>query len=1213
MQACTIVASNYLAHARVLAHSFRQHHPGSRFAILLIDEADGDTAASGDEVEVVRLSEINLDSAEEYRMRMIYDVRELATAVKPWLLRYLKASSDTEVIYFDPDIEIFAPLDDVGRLAAEHSIVIAPHVTEPIPRDGLLPRETDILGAGIYNLGFIAVGRGSEPFLHWWAERLKRDAITDPSRMRFTDQRWIDFVPGLYAPHILRDRGCDVAYWNLHSRPLTWGHDGYQVDGEPLRFFHFSGYDPEQPDRLSKFQEDRPRVSFVGNPALRSLCDSYREKLNQAGFAAARQISYRYAALSDGTPLDECMRYLYREALMLFDRGEGAEPPSAFAGEGDAAFIAWLNEPVATRPHIITRYMLGFHELRPELQRAFPDPLQRDAEGFSNWFVAHEAPRLGFDHPLIPRESVVLWQAPRARECGVELLVRSDDPAAAAAVGSLIGALDAAALPHRIVDITEGGARSKNQSDSVEDLTVCVAVTSGADRASVVDAHLEALRGRYGILLAEPLETSASPTPQQLARFDEVWGNSVADPRAVSSEGMHRFLHCDLAEPSAVVGRWIRRRVEAIIEGGQSSAPPRFERGGELDSQRLRGLLALSQRDGALVRGEIYAASTALVAADATRPEFIGSLRRDIMRIERGSTLWNLAERLGLTRLPPPGTPAAHAGRKQIARALDRQVCEARERLSDPLSAGRAIAAIVRLHQTTRLLLDWMNGGWLLAGPRHRQRIDMVLGAQLAPCSEPAPPLFDAAYYLGEYTDVAASGVDPWQHYLEHGARERRNPNALFDSAWYLADNPEVAAAGTNPLLHFSQSEVANAGNPIPLFDTRWYVARHEIASANALPRDLEHGAQRQREPHPLFRARWNDSQSRVTGATALAHYRLCGASQLLQPHPLFDARWYARGLVYDADRRVPPLEHYIRSSGRAADPHPLFSTRWYVAQVDPEELRNTTPLEHYLRFGAAAGRDPHPLFRADYYLRQCPGGNSGGLTPLEHYVLHGAQERYSPHPMFDPAFYAAQHPAIATRNNDLLTHYVTVGWKLGFNPTRSFDVRRYFSTRRGRLSGEVEPITEAADANFELRDAIDATIDFGESGDSERYRLQGWARTEPSFTWTCWNSAGLWLPMPGDGSPVTIRVTAAALTNSPRIGAQPVQVYADAVLVAQWQVSRMADFDATIPGDQARRRTAVIEFRTPNAASPKRLGLGSDPRVLGVCVERLQILRSQQ
>jgi len=55
-------------------------------------------------------------------------------------------------------LEISLPLDEVVRLTEAHGLVLTPHVLGPIPRDGLLPAETTILLAGMYNLGFIGVG-----------------------------------------------------------------------------------------------------------------------------------------------------------------------------------------------------------------------------------------------------------------------------------------------------------------------------------------------------------------------------------------------------------------------------------------------------------------------------------------------------------------------------------------------------------------------------------------------------------------------------------------------------------------------------------------------------------------------------------------------------------------------------------------------------------------------------------------------------------------------------------------------------------------------------------------------------------------------------------------------------------------------------------------------------------------------------------------------
>ncbi len=90
----------------------------------------------------------------------------------------------------------------------------------------------------------------------------------------------------------------------------------------------------------------------------------------------------------------------------------------------------------------------------------------------------------------------------------------------------------------------------------------------------------------------------------------------------------------------------------------------------------------------------------------------------------------------------------------------------------------------------------------------------------------PGAPLFDHACYLANNPDVAASGVDPYQHYLTTGWKEGRNPSALFNTNYYLAQNPGVKAAGINPLLHFEQTGWLEGRDPSAAFS----VSRYEAA-----------------------------------------------------------------------------------------------------------------------------------------------------------------------------------------------------------------------------------------------------------------------------------------------------------------------------------------------------------------------------------------------
>src|SRR4051794_18517158 len=278
MKFCSVIACNYVPFARVLATSLTANHPSCRLAVLVIDDLDHRFDAASEPFDVLHLEDVLTDTRELHRLALLYDVTELATAVKPLLLRHLLDAGHDRVLYLDPDICVYAPLDHLGALAAEHSIVLTPHTTEPMRRDGLRPSESDILASGVFNLGFLAVGTGSDAFLDWWWQRLRRDCVIDHQRMLFTDQRWIDFVPGYFRHHVVTDPTCNVAYWNVDQRPLVWSGERYELDGRPLRFFHFSGFSPARPYLLSRHQGDAPRVLLSERPDVAALCSDYARR-----------------------------------------------------------------------------------------------------------------------------------------------------------------------------------------------------------------------------------------------------------------------------------------------------------------------------------------------------------------------------------------------------------------------------------------------------------------------------------------------------------------------------------------------------------------------------------------------------------------------------------------------------------------------------------------------------------------------------------------------------------------------------------------------------------------------------------------------------------------------------------------------------------------------------------------------------------------------
>ena len=419
MNICTIIARNYLAQARVLARSFKEHHPDGTCTVLVIDDPSGYIDPANEQFELLTLYDIGLPDVE--RMAAYYDIMELSTAVKPWLLRTLLARPGVDsVSYLDPDIQVFAPLTRIEEEATTHGMVLTPHFTTPLPRDELKPSEEDILLAGVYNLGFIGLGVGqtADELLDWWSERLESDCINEPAEGYFVDQRWIDLAPGFWPNlYLLRETTYNIAYWNFATRDLETDGAGYTVDGEPLRFYHFSGYDPRRPRELSKHQN---RVRMASHPALMRICDEYGEALMECGFEETTAWPYGWGETADGLKIDRTVRDLFRESV------ENEEfTDSLFKPAGAATFRRNLTEQVAgTADHKIGRFAAQIWEQRDDLRQAYPDIDGPDAAGFVEWLHTF-GPETGAPPELLTADAP---PAPRGNGAAAPTTTRAATP-----------------------------------------------------------------------------------------------------------------------------------------------------------------------------------------------------------------------------------------------------------------------------------------------------------------------------------------------------------------------------------------------------------------------------------------------------------------------------------------------------------------------------------------------------------------------------------------------------------------------------------------------------------------------------------------------------------------------------------------------------------------------------------------------------------------
>jgi hypothetical protein len=380
----TIVAKNYLARARCLMDSLAQLHPELERFVILADQVDGYFDPTSEPFAVIPSGDLTIPLSKWFHFK--YSVPELCTALKPYAIEHLLANFAFDgVLYFDPDIVVYADIGSLLDHLERVSLLVTPHLTEPLD-DLFRPSELDILRAGTYNLGFLGVRRTEEAlaFVRWWKERLYQHCVVDLPRGLFVDQRWMEFA-GSFLEHfgIERDPSYNVAYWNLSQRHISISQGQFCVNGQPLRFFHFSGYDPEDPHCLSKHQN---RLYLAEMEAAEELFDQYNRLLRMYGQDECRSWPYAYGTFCNGVSIPDIGRSVHYESPGMI-----ASIPDPFSDAAFNEFVRIWNEPVseeASGRRKMTRLGYKVYRTQSDLQAAMPDVFHGDYGQFVRWLLS---------------------------------------------------------------------------------------------------------------------------------------------------------------------------------------------------------------------------------------------------------------------------------------------------------------------------------------------------------------------------------------------------------------------------------------------------------------------------------------------------------------------------------------------------------------------------------------------------------------------------------------------------------------------------------------------------------------------------------------------------------------------------------------------------------------------------------------------------------
>jgi hypothetical protein len=287
----TVVTRSHFHRARCLLASVQRHLPDADCFAVLAD-ADDDRRLGAQDFEVIPVATLPIPDVAGFVRR--YRAPELCFATKPWALAEMLRRSFDRAIYFDADVVVYSSLQPMLETLDAASILLTPHLAEP-PADGEGAAGIDIVRAGAYNAGFLALSRGAaaDAFLKWWQRMLLHDCRVDVDRGYVGDQRWLDLVPGMFdGVHVVRHAGWNVGRWNLDRRPVTTVDGQVRVAGVPLVFFHYSGLIPAE---AAPGQQRNPDAIAPPLPAVKTLVDGYLAELERHGARQYAELPFTFA------------------------------------------------------------------------------------------------------------------------------------------------------------------------------------------------------------------------------------------------------------------------------------------------------------------------------------------------------------------------------------------------------------------------------------------------------------------------------------------------------------------------------------------------------------------------------------------------------------------------------------------------------------------------------------------------------------------------------------------------------------------------------------------------------------------------------------------------------------------------------------------------------------------------------------------------------
>jgi hypothetical protein len=239
---CTYFDQNYALKGVALLESLRAQAGACTVWVLCLDEV---TQALVDGLDWPEVHPIDLDELEAWEphlpaARADRTLVEYFWTCTPTLIAYVlsQLAAGELVTYVDADLFFYASLEPIYAELGQCSILIHGH---------RYAAENAYMAAdsGVYNVGLVAFRADERGWaaLRWWQAACLAACYLRPEEGFCGDQKYLDDWPERFeGVHVLAHTGAGLAPWNSTQYHYEKRQGHLHVDGQPLIFHHFHGF-----------------------------------------------------------------------------------------------------------------------------------------------------------------------------------------------------------------------------------------------------------------------------------------------------------------------------------------------------------------------------------------------------------------------------------------------------------------------------------------------------------------------------------------------------------------------------------------------------------------------------------------------------------------------------------------------------------------------------------------------------------------------------------------------------------------------------------------------------------------------------------------------------------------------------------------------------------------------------------------------------------